>query len=51
MDDDAMDRLARDQGLDRARHLFPEEMARAVALATEQRAALSRWPLAETDEP
>lgn len=43
-------RRAQEQGLDRAAALFPDEIARAIALAAEQHETLKQWPLAETDE-
>lgn len=51
MDDDTIRRLAHEQGLDRAHALFPDEIARAIALAAEQRALLAQWPLDESDAP
>jgi len=49
--DDEVARAAREQGLDHLLEKFPDEVARAHALATEQRRQLSHSPLAATDEP
>lgn len=51
MDEQTIARLAHEQGLERALALFPAEIARAIALAAEQRALLTQWPLDESDAP